>query len=60
MSEGGSYIREEDGSLTLVQRTQQTTAAPVAEGGAMSTPKAEADGTAASAQPARRTVRKEA
>ncbi len=62
MSQGGSYIREKDGALTLVQRTEVATTASAVEGGASSAPAAEADGAAASAvppQPSRKNPRKE-
>ncbi|MGX1259798.1 hypothetical protein [Sinorhizobium fredii] len=49
---GGSYIRNEDGSLTLVQRTEEAKAAKTASDGASSSPVAEAEGTAASADDA--------
>lgn len=32
MNEGGSYIREKDGSLTLVQRTEATKPAEAGDG----------------------------
>jgi hypothetical protein len=51
---GGSYIRNADGSVTLQQRTlepDEAKAAGAALDGASSSPEAEAEGTAASAQP---------
>lgn len=62
---GGSYVRNDDGSLTLVQRTEEAKAAKTASDGASSSPVAEAEGTAASADntPARsssKSVRREA
>lgn len=50
---GGSYIRNpETGELTLVQRTEEAKAAKPASDGASSSPVAEAEGTAASADKA--------
>lgn len=47
---GGSYIRDpETGELTLVQRTEEAKAGKLASDGASSSPAAEAEGTAASA-----------
>ncbi|MCK3776469.1 hypothetical protein MZK49_06970 [Ensifer sesbaniae] len=62
---GGSYVRNEDGSLTLVQRTEEAKAENTASDGASSSPVAEAEGTAASAgtapaRPTSKSVRKEA
>ncbi|WP_457587289.1 hypothetical protein [Ensifer canadensis] len=62
---GGSYVRNDDGSLKLVQRTEEAKAANTASDGASSSPVAEAEGTAASAgtTPARsssKSVRREA
>ena len=51
---GGSYKRKADGSLTLLQRTLETDEAKAVQAaldGSSSSPEAEAEGTAASAQP---------
>lgn len=50
ISKGGSYIKK-DGKLTRVGGTEEPKAADVASGGASSRPQAEAEGTAASADP---------
>ncbi|WP_429813548.1 hypothetical protein [Ensifer sp. B1-9] len=63
---GGSYIRNpQTGELTLVQRTEEAKAGLPASDGASSSPVAEAEGTAASAdnppaRPTSKSVRKEA
>lgn len=50
ISKGGSYIKEH-GKLTRVGGTEEPKAVDVASGGVSSSPKAEADGAAASADP---------